>query len=297
MIFVLMLVFNIFVFADQATEVVEAVTELQLPELPKDTKLTAGDVVQVVVTPLPSFEDAEPTIANALKEGPYEVGLIRILWWKKADQKPVLGLTSYHAQLVEVPSIVFTKDGNAVFRSQPQKLEFAPVKSDDQNIFPPISVGFPVWIKVLVGILILATVLAILWLISTWSQRQKVKLQPVPAPEISPLEEFQKACALIHEKGYLTKKHYKPHYFALSEAVKRYFARIYLFDAEECTTREILEKLKELLLNKTLLSQWKNLLEEMDVVKFTDQIPIEKYAESLMERLILLVQGKNLNAP
>jgi hypothetical protein len=275
----------------------------------KEQKLTAGDVVVLRVDP--PIEDgvgAEPSMSEDLKKGPVELGTGRILWWKAAPEQKdkksgaiLFGVTNYTPGIFNIPSVTFNKNGQGVFTSQTEVLEYSAVGGDKSkdDVYPPEAVGFPKWVVLLLSFLALVAALGGIFAIHHWYQKRRKKIEELArAPRIlDPVEEFEQARAATERKGYLEKENYKPHYFALSDAAKKFLARAYRFDAEERTTRELVRELEGFGLQDKLLDQWEKVFEEMDVTKFTDQLPEKDVAKSLSERLSSIVGASYANSP
>lgn len=279
-------------------------TEIQIKAL-KGGKPTAGDIVELKIQPSPeTISGVEPEMAEKLKEGPVEWGAGRILWWKPADPSTgtiVVGLTTYKPGMFEIPAIKFKKSGQFVFSSQSINVEYSSVGKDDKqvDIYPPEAVSFPRWVWVSLGFFALALVLGAIWLVARWSRRRKSRLEEfAKAPKVlSPIEEFEKIRSETEKKEFVAKEQYKPHYFALSEAAKRFLGRAFRFDAEERTTRELVRELENLGMSTETTNYWQTILEEMDMTKFTDQKPDPQIARGLAERLSRLVAESYRNSP
>ncbi len=279
-----------FLFAQE--KLPQAITELHAPEKP-----TAGDVVELTVTPFPDAKEATLAMADSLKQGPVELGKGRILWWKPFDPEKgtiVLGLTSYTPGLFEIDAIAFQKDGKTVFTSKPLKIEFHAVGGDpsQDDIYPPQSVGFPRWMWIALGIFLLALVLAVILILSRLSKKKaQGQVSLAHAPHIlSPLEEFEKIKKEIEHKQFLEKGHYKAYYFGFSDATKQFLGKNLQFDAEEKTTRELVIELDKLKIKDSDIDEWEKIFHEMDITKFTDQTPTLEQSKSLPQRLHQLAE-------
>lgn len=280
----------------------------------KFEKTSAGDVIELKIT-LPSTElaaDFVPTIADKLKDGPVEWGTGRILSWARGEGpdkgKIIINLTTYtpgefviapiplKREMTGDPKRETKPEGVATaapaYASEEKKVLFFAIGGDRQkdDIYPPEDVLFPKWLIVLIGVIALLVVLGALALVGRWyGRRVKEKKALASAPRVlTPLEEFEKARAATERKGFLEKQAFKPHYFSLSDAAKRFLGRAYRFNAEERTTRELVSELEALAMPDTLIDEWEKLFDEMDATKFTDQKPELNAARSLSERLASL---------
>ncbi|MEW6057198.1 MAG: hypothetical protein AB1540_11345 [Bdellovibrionota bacterium] len=276
----------------------EVKTELAVRASKGANAPTAGDLVELTLTVPPDLNGnaSQPEMAEALKDGPKEWGNGRILWWKRSEAdsgRIQLGLTTYSPGMFEIPPITFLRDGKPAFRTQQQQVQFGSIGGDKSkdDIYPPEPVGFPRWVWIVIGLFCLALVLSVIWLIARWNARQKSKRAEFEkAPRVlDPLEEFEQARARLEKRDLLREQKYKPHYFGISEAAKRFLGKSFQFDAEESTTRELLRELEGFGLSQDLVAKWKSILEEMDITKFTDRTPDHASAQSLPSRISELV--------
>lgn len=263
-----------------------------------DTKPSAGDLIEIKITPPAELADgAVPTsLVEKFQQGPVEWNDGRLLWWRPYDSKTgaiIVGATSYTPGKFEIKAIPFSKGEKQVFTSMPKTLEFKSIGGDKMKdeIYPPLAPGLPVWIIVAIGLFALALVLGLIWLVANWSKKRKAKFSDLAnAPAIlTAREEFERVRSETESKGFLSKLNYKPHYFALSEAAKKFLGKSYRFDAEERTTRELIGELEQLGMSSEIIKQWQKIFDEMDIVKFTDQTPETLVASSLGERLSQIV--------
>lgn len=284
---------------DVSTSAIEALpkvpTEVQV-HTGKFGKPTVGDVIELTIKPPTEDLSAEPAIAEKLKTEPVEWGDGRLIWWKASDAQTgeiKVGLTTYKPGTYEIAPVPFVKDGKPVFSSQPKTVQIEAVGGDKakDEIYHPIGVGFPKWVWVVLGLVMLALVLGGLWWLKKWSEKRKGALEELArVPRVlSPIEEFEKIRNETEQKRLLEAAKFKPHYFALSDAAKRFLGRSFRFDAEERTTRELMRELESLGLSNELVEKWQKIFEEMDVTKFTDQTPEQNGALSLSARLSQLV--------
>ncbi len=272
----------------------------------QEGKLTAGDVILLTVKPTAELgENATPAeIAAKIEQGPVEWGDARILWWRPYDAKTgtlTLGITTYKPGKLQIKPFLFLKDGKPAFRSELKEVEFTSVQGDKSKdeIYPPSSVGLPLWIWIILVLLSLALAFALISWLSRWQKRRKSRVEELAnAPRVlTPLEEFEKVRQESDGRGHLEKGAYKAYYFALSDAAKRFLGKAYRFDAEERTTRELLVELERLGMSMDLVDQWERLFDEMDITKFTDQVPEVEGARSLGSRLSAIVAPSYSRSP
>jgi hypothetical protein len=167
------------------------------------------------------------------------------------------------------------------------------------DIYEPTALGLPLWVWILIALLVLALVLLALRAAMLWNQRRKARKEELEnAPRIlTPIEEFEKVRRETEAQGLVEKGTYKPHYFALSDAAKRFLGKSYRFDAEERTTRELLVELERMGMGVDLIDQWERVFDDMDVVKFTDQVPPLEMARAIAGRLSQVVTLSYAKSP
>lgn len=180
-----------------------------------------------------------------------------------------------------LPSLaVVDASDKGIARSNPLpiKVESSFGASDKRELVPlraPVSISFPVWIMVLVGLLVVAIVTAIVYGIFRWSKRKRKQAALVPSgPPKSEDEVALLALAELEKLGLAKRGDYKRHYFRVSEILKNYIGARYRFDAPESTSREIVVYLEE---RKAVadgaVDSLESLLTRLDLVKFTDHVP------------------------
>ena len=291
---------------DPAVPIAPTEVSFRKTKASQDGKLTAGDVILVSVKPTAELgENALPSeIAAKIEQGPVEWGDGRVLWWTPFDTKTgtiTIAMTTYKPGKLQIRPMLFIKDAKPVFRTELKEIEFSAVQGDKakDEIYPPGSVGLPLWIWIILIILSLVVTFALIRWFSAWHNRHKTRVQELAnAPKIlTPLEEFEKVRRENDGKGLLDKGQNKSYYFALSDAAKRFLGKAYRFDAEERTTRELLVELERLGMAMELVDQWERLFDEMDITKFTDQVPESEVARSLGGRLSAVVSQSYSRSP
>jgi hypothetical protein len=193
---------------------------------------------------------------------------------------------------ITLPSLAIKNaEGKALARTNPFALdvESAIAKDDpkpDQpaELRPPVSLRFPWWVLAAAGVLSLAAVaLLVYWL---RHRKRPVKARPAePAPPPKPEDEVALAAlAVLERDGPLKRGEFKQHYFRLSEIVKAYIGARYRFDAVESTTREMIGLLEERRsLSDAQIDRLETLFEKLDLVKFTDHVPVPDEGLRLVE--------------
>ena len=298
-----MRVFVSFCFLIQSSYAVDSVLPISIPhamttlEVQQRQKLTAGDLVVMEVTPFNQTPDAIPEIIQKNPKLPVEWGEGRLLWFKPYDPgtgKIRLGFTTYTPGNFEIKPMVFVKKDSSekIFITDAKTIPFEKVEGDKKkdDIYPPQSVDIPKWMILLLSILFLMATLLTLRAIQRIRKRKallEIKLGEIEL--LNPIEEFEKQRQSIDSKSYLDRGQFKPHYFALSEAFKKFVGRAYHFDAQDKTTRELSESLRELGINSLLIERWFKISEAMDIVKFTDQKPAPEEAKAISSEMSALV--------
>lgn len=124
------------------------------------------------------------------------------------------------------------------------------------------------------GLLLLIALALFLWI---RFRRGKEVLEPVdlrPPWEIA----FEKL-ALLKEKGLLKEAQFKQFYIELTEISRAYLGRMYLIDALDMTTEELLSGLKRLQLSDSLQESLGSFFNHADLVKFAKFAPELSRAE------------------
>ncbi len=266
-------------------------------EVENGKKLTAGDLVILEVTPFNQSQDAVPEIIQKDLKTPVDWGEGKLLWFKPFDAstgKIKLGFTSYTPGVFQIKPMVFVRkdSGEKLFVTDLKTVEFESVGGDKKkdDIYPPGYVEIPLWMWILLSVLFLVMTLFVLRAIQKIRKKKKeLELNLDSAENLNPIEEFEKQRIRIEDKSYVDRGQFKPHYFEYSEAFKRFLARAYHFDAQDKTTRELKEALKEIEVSASLIERWQKISEEMDVVKFTDQTPPIDQAKELSKILSSIV--------
>lgn len=275
----------------------EAQVQLNVQKAMPD-KVTAGDRVELRVIFPPGTEGALPEFSESLSIAPVVHGDGKLLSWKKtSENEGVLVWTSYRPGNQNFPPVKFLKDDKVVFATPAQSVAFQTLggeaTAEKDDIYPPMAVPFPKWL--VLGSFLIALLLfsAFVWWLVRWSKkRQSENMALAKAPRaLTPLEDFEKRKFSIEMKNFLDQEQFKPHYFGFSEAAKKFLARAYRFDAEEKTTRELVQELESIGMSDVLIDGWEKIFEEMDVIKFTDQKPGRDVAASLASRLTDLVRS------
>lgn len=197
---------------------------------------------------------------------------------------------------LSIPSLgIVDASGKFVARTNPIQIEVVsaipkddPKPKESEPLKPPLSLGFPVATLIALGVLVLALFAGGVFAIVGWIQKRKSEITKPVEPLRS--EDERALIALVHleKKGYLKAGQFKPHYFGVSEILKRYMGERYGFEAAESTTEELLSALREEAQGKGLISSealelLTSMFERLDRVKFTDHIPVAFEGVELLE--------------
>lgn len=177
-------------------------------------------------------------------------------------------------------------------RTNPMTLEVASaIKPDDPkpgqpvDMRPPISLRFPWWALALAAAFMLALGITGFVAYRRWRGRTA---RPTPAKPVEPPkpedEVALSALAELERNGPLRKGEFKAHYFKVSEILKNYIGARYRFDASESTTREMISQLEEKrVLEDSRLDRLETLFGKLDLVKFTDHVPLPDEGQMITE--------------
>ena len=176
---------------------------------------------------------------------------------KDAQGKPIARTRSFSVNVL-----------SSIEANDPKPKEPAPAEG-------PVSLGFPIWVVVLLGLLVLALLAGVGFAIYYyWKKRPKPIIPEVAKPLLPEDEEAFRALSQLEVEELIQKGQYKAYYFRISEIFKTYIGRRYRFDAPECTSREMIQTLENKnLLDDALLDEVEKNFELLDRVKFTDFIP------------------------
>jgi hypothetical protein len=153
-----------------------------------------------------------------------------------------------------------------------------PPKMDDVNALAPPET-FPNYLMwILPGVLVLAGVLA-LFLRRVF--RRLRTMAELGRPPLPPWEEALESLDALPWRQWLEAQEFKPHYYALSEILKRYIERRFEFDAVEQTTTEMLASMRA---HKTpMRDEVGRFFTGSDLVKYSKRVPPLEEAERAVE--------------
>ena len=149
-----------------------------------------------------------------------------------------------------------------------------PKPQEPAELRPPVGVPFPLYLRILLGILIAALVGMIGyfgWRWISYLRRKPVIVEPPQAEDVRAMAALESLVA----RGHLGRGEHKLHYFKLSEILKNYLGERFDIDAPESTTYELTSKLSEKLPGAASVDLIHGFFEGIDTVKFTDHVPLD----------------------
>ena len=259
-------------------------------EHPANAPYRVGDTVEVRPSGGSGLVAEEPEGTSTLKGAgfrllPASEGPSRLLILKPGELKlPPLPLKDSAGQRVGQTEAKTLTAISSIAPDDPKPAE--PVSAAG-----PLRLGFPWWVVVLgvIGLLILGAGLFVVSkrLIVAWLRRRRERRPP--PPPIPPHEIARRALSELKANAWIEQKKFKPAYFRMSEILKAYLGARFKFDAEESTSREILQILSTGALAgqipDRLFVALEGMSEALDWVKFTDWTPTVETAQQLFAAL------------
>jgi hypothetical protein len=257
-------------------------------------------------------EQKPPTSAVEITPGEEGKSLPELGWevysHPKDDPTSAFSVIPIRPGDVELPALAVRDAEKRVLGvTRPIKLTVAAAASAEElskkppEFLPPLAMQLPwIWIAVLVvlGLALAGVVAAVLWRASRKS-RKRPALSPASPPRTR-LPEDEEALRMLEnlEKQRLwLEQRFKPHYFGVSEAMKKYIERRFGFDAAESTTREMLAGLSTRGIDRERLVGLSSLFERLDRVKFTDFVPEEPECSWILEEARAWIRATRQAAP
>jgi len=179
----------------------------------------------------------------------------------KAGMEPAvtvfrLNLSAFNLGMMSLPAVPFvvsTPEGPKRFVAEPRTIEVGstlPPDADSQgadlkDIQPPTEVAIRSWMLlwVLAGALVAAALGFVAWRLFQKYRGHKAAVVELPAP----LDvRTRRALDVLKSEDLPTQGNVKDFYFRLSEIVRGYLGERYGFDALECTSSELVAKLRRM---------------------------------------------------
>jgi hypothetical protein len=173
-----------------------------------------------------------------------------------------------------------------------------PKAGQPAEMLPPVSLPYPWWAVGAAAIALLALT-AGGWLAYRRLKGNRKAAPAKPAEPPKPEDEVALAAlAQLERDGPLRRGEFKAHYFRVSEILKAYIGARYDFDASESTTREMIAQLEERkACDDARIDRLETLFGKMDLVKFTDHVPLPDEGPMLIEAARELVRATRRPPP
>ncbi|HCL00642.1 MAG TPA: hypothetical protein DHW42_11135 [Candidatus Marinimicrobia bacterium] len=144
---------------------------------------------------------------------------------------------------------------------------------DPKDIKPPFPIRRIIpWNIIIFILLVLSIIISGIVYYKRWQAKQfsvprnEDYLEP---PHVVAFRKLKK----LKEKLYRNDEEIRQYHFNMSEIIREYLERRYFIRALEMTTREICETLIELNIEPEIISDYSELFQKLDLVKFARQIP------------------------
>jgi hypothetical protein len=151
------------------------------------------------------------------------------------------------------------------------------------SLYHPEQVKIPFWVKLILSFITALLVGCLVYIIRKKLSKKTYVLSNEKL--LNPIEEFEEAFKKLNQKNYLESNKLKKHFYELSDNVKKFLGKAYLFESEDKTTEELLKAMKEVGVNEDLISSWQELYKKMDLIKFADFRPSQNEVSSLTKEV------------
>ncbi len=210
-----------------------------------------------------------------------------------------LRVTSWEEGYIPIPAFEFTfiSDNDTIhFESKATLLEVQTVEVDMTDRYRDIRPLFKFprtfreilpYLLAAIGLLIIV-VLIILFL----KKRKKPLKEPTiwEKPEVPAHIAAISSLETLRQKELWQKGHIKAYHSELTTILRKYLYKRFHLDAIEMTTREIVQKLPAYIENTALQSDFKNIFELADMVKFAKFNPEDNDHEKVLEKALEFVK-------
>ena len=148
-----------------------------------------------------------------------------------------------------------------------------PGTTEPKDIKPPFAIRKIVpWLYIIFGLLVSGILLGWWFYYRRWKTQQP----PIPleehfleAPHVTAFRKLDE----LKSRQYKTETEIRQYYFQISEIVREYLERRFFIKALEMTTREIMDTFGDLNTGTKIETDFKNLFNGLDLVKFAKMIP------------------------
>ena len=155
-------------------------------------------------------------------------------------------------------------------------------KDDIRPIKSQVSMGLRYFWSWVMGLIALALFL----IVAVMIVRRKIREYKDAESRKPPHERVKIEIGRLKDHGYLEEKNYKAFYSELSDILRRYLERRFGLEALESTTTELLDKLQSRSLEKEVRDEIREVLSEVDLVKFAKFAPSYELAGRLESLLV-----------
>jgi hypothetical protein len=280
--------------------------DVEIAQLSPDrTAFRVGDVIafKVVHLQLPAIQNASKELVVELPESTEadENGKEGQSWslieGRTSDESNVATELPFVAVPLKpgkvlLPSLLLKdRAGKVVAKTRPLAFEIeSAIKKDDpkpqelEESLPPVSLEFPWWVIMLMGIFGLTLFSGIAYGIYKFVQRRKPAAPAIAKVQLPEDQVAMTQFLELERQSFLMRGDFKTHYFRVSEILKTYVGARFQFDALESTTQEIIRHFEDQkVVSDTLIDRFESLFEKLDRVKFTDHQPRPEESQGLIE--------------
>ncbi|MGB0886963.1 MAG: hypothetical protein ACPGSL_02470 [Vicingaceae bacterium] len=214
------------------------------------------------------------------------------------EQTQKITITSFDSGSYEIPYFEF-QINEGLFQTGPLRIEVRPMQVDTAeaifDIKGPIEEPFSIvdWIKsnwpwiAFVLAIIIGGILLIRFLKNRPKKIVEEEIKPIIPPHVTALEKLEK----LRENKLWQGGKVKLYHSEISEITRAYLETRYEVSALENTTDEIMQSLRFMSINPTLLSKLNQLLVLSDLVKFAKEQPLANENEMSLINAIEFVQN------
>lgn len=256
--------------------------------------LQVGDTFTFTIT-LSKDQPYDQIIFPDTANFPDDVELLDLRRFKVTDFKDslVYNLQFFgtdDASIDRLPVHLINGTDTTTLYTTPAPLRFKSAITGEQDEqfkpFKPIFDFARMWWPWLVGGLAL---ILIAWYLYRKYQQREPKPEPKPTepppPFVDPIEELDQAITDLKSDETLTQKRdFKTFYIKLGDAIRNYFERLYEIPALELTSREILQEMNSMAVDRELIDATRKVLNEADMVKFAKFTPTLDQAHRALEK-------------
>lgn len=181
-----------------------------------------------------------------------------------------------------------SQDGETTtLQSSPIPLIFKTVIAEGDDEFRPLKPIFFFAISIWPWVLAFLLLLAIGYLAHRWMSQRETKPEPPPPPQQIP---FKNPLQVLKDRidvlsgpdSPLADRNFKEFYVLLGDAIREYFEDVYMINALEMTSGEILRELRDYPAENEIISITRKVLYEADMVKFAKFEPDIPQAEQAL---------------